>query len=96
MWRSCQGQQQASQERCNRSRLLHVLDDNGVLLERCGPLIDSDAIFMCTIAGAEALPLVAALGGDPRKDIDWADAGGSYFRLRETLKDTARLRCQRR
>lgn len=92
--KSCEGQQQTTRERCNRSRLLYVLDDSGMLLERCGPLIDSEAIFMCTIAGAEALPLVAALGGDPRKDIDWADAMASQFRLREKLKGAARSRCQ--
>jgi hypothetical protein len=92
--KSCEGQQQTTQEHCNRSRLLYVLDDSGVLLDRCGPLIDSDAIFMCTIAGAEALPLVTALGGDPHKDIDWADTMASQFRLREKLKGAARSRCQ--
>lgn len=92
--KSCEGQQQTTQERCNRSRLLYVLDGSGVLLERCGPLIDSDAIFMCMIAGAEALPLVAALGGDPRKDIDWGNTTASYFRLRGQFQDAARRRCQ--
>jgi len=91
--KSCEGQQQTTQERCSRWRLLQILDDTGVLLERCGPLIDSDAIVMCTIAGAEALPLIAALGRDPRKDIDWGDVTASYLQLRKDLKDAAWLRC---
>ena len=40
------------------------------------------------------LPLAAALGRDPRKDVDWDNASDSYFRLREQLRAAARFSCQ--
>ena len=91
--RSCQEQQQVLSARCELSRLLSILDQGGILKERCGSLSDGKAVSMCIIAGTDALPIVAALGGDPHKDIDWSHGDDSYFRLRGALKDAARNRC---
>jgi hypothetical protein len=90
---SCLQQQDAAPGQCQYSRLLGVLDHSGLLSERCASLSDSRALATCVISGADALPIVEALGGDPRKDIDWANADDSYFRLRDALKDAARERC---
>lgn len=91
--KSCREQQDAPPGQCQYSRLLSVLDHSGLLKERCGSLSDGRALATCVISGTDALPIVAVLGGDPRRDIDWTNAGYSYFRLREALKDAARERC---
>jgi hypothetical protein len=90
---SCLEQQDAPPGQCQYSRLLGVLDHSGLLRERCASVSDSRALTTCVISGADALPIVDALGGDPRKDIDWVNADDSYFRLRDALKDSARERC---
>jgi hypothetical protein len=90
---SCREQEDTPPVQCEYSRLLGVLDHDGILRERCGSLEDDRALATCIISGADSLPIVAALGGDPRRDIDWSNADDSYFRLREELKDAARTRC---
>ena len=79
----CKNQRQMTQVDCIISRLLYALDRTGILLERCGALSDKKAVAACTVAGARALPIIAALGRDPREDVDWENAGDSYLRLRE-------------
>jgi hypothetical protein len=64
-----------------------------LLIEQCGALNDEGARISCVVGGAEALLLVAALEGNPREDIDWTDASGSFASLLGTFKEAARRRC---
>ena len=62
---------QTTQDQCELSRVLQLLDGSGVLSGRCASRDSHREKVACAISGAGSLRMVAALKGDPGKDIEW-------------------------
>jgi hypothetical protein len=91
---SCAQELQTTQEQCEESRALHLLDSTGVLVERCGALASRRSVMGCATIGAESLRMVAALKGDPNRDIEWESPFRSYLPLQDKLWNAAWLHCR--
>jgi hypothetical protein len=91
---SCAREVQTTPDECEVSRILELLDVDGVLSERCAALVSRREKIVCAVGHARPLRMVAALKGDPGEDIDWESSLGSDFALRDELWNVAWLHCK--